>query len=269
MMSADPYLQAPTNLKTFNRYGYVWNNPLKMYDPEGYFSYSVGGPSDPPGSGSTYTYTNSDGSQSNYGCTSCGSSSPGSSSYQAPAGNVSASIPTRPNAAPIMGQPIPYSYQKVSWWEKGWRFFKDDVLKLVDGIPPGKLLIGAAAAIRNADKLSDVAKALEKGAAVGDDAIRASLRAAEQAAKVLTETGEVRYSLSVAEKYAETRPYLTPLTVTETIAGGVRVPDPQGVAGRFMYTVDTVYNNSVGKLEVLVNEISHTVEHAVFKSSKR
>jgi RHS repeat-associated protein len=35
-MSADPYVQAPTNLKTFNRYSYVWNNPLKMYDPEGF-----------------------------------------------------------------------------------------------------------------------------------------------------------------------------------------------------------------------------------------
>ncbi|MDP2370057.1 RHS repeat domain-containing protein, partial [Rhodoferax sp.] len=35
-MSADPYVQAPTNLKTFNRYSYVWNNPLKHYDPEGF-----------------------------------------------------------------------------------------------------------------------------------------------------------------------------------------------------------------------------------------
>jgi RHS repeat-associated protein len=36
MMSADPYVQAPRNLKTFNRYGYVWNNPLKLYDPDGF-----------------------------------------------------------------------------------------------------------------------------------------------------------------------------------------------------------------------------------------
>ncbi|MDP2323384.1 MAG: RHS repeat-associated core domain-containing protein, partial [Gammaproteobacteria bacterium] len=35
-MSADPYVQAPTNLKTFNRYSYVWNNPLRFYDPEGF-----------------------------------------------------------------------------------------------------------------------------------------------------------------------------------------------------------------------------------------
>ncbi len=35
-MSADPYVQAPTDLRTFNRYSYVWNNPLKGFDPTGY-----------------------------------------------------------------------------------------------------------------------------------------------------------------------------------------------------------------------------------------
>jgi RHS repeat-associated protein len=35
-MSADPFIQAPKNLKTFNRYSYVWNNPLKLYDPDGF-----------------------------------------------------------------------------------------------------------------------------------------------------------------------------------------------------------------------------------------
>jgi RHS repeat-associated protein len=35
-MSADPYVQMPSNLKTFNRYAYVWNNPLKMFDPDGF-----------------------------------------------------------------------------------------------------------------------------------------------------------------------------------------------------------------------------------------
>ena len=35
-MSANPIIQAPYNLKSFNRYSYVWNNPLKMFDPTGY-----------------------------------------------------------------------------------------------------------------------------------------------------------------------------------------------------------------------------------------
>ena len=88
------------------------------------------------------------------------------------------------------------------------------------------------------------------------------------ASKVLTESGELRLSASVADKYASARPYVTPLSVQETIVGGVRHSDPQGVAGRFMYTVDTIYNKSAGKFEVLVNEITNTVEHAVFKSNK-
>jgi hypothetical protein len=88
-----------------------------MYDPEGYFSYSVGGPNDSPGSGSTYTYTNSDGSRSNYGCSSCGSSSPGSSSYQAPAGNATPAVRTPPlvlAAAAIPGA-SPFALNWPSW----------------------------------------------------------------------------------------------------------------------------------------------------------
>jgi RHS repeat-associated protein len=39
-MSADPFIQAPFNLKSFNRYSYVWNNPLSMWDPTGYGAYA-------------------------------------------------------------------------------------------------------------------------------------------------------------------------------------------------------------------------------------
>lgn len=51
-MSADPIIQAPENLKSFNRYAYVWNNPLKGFDPTGYeaaipiFNYEIDSSSD-------------------------------------------------------------------------------------------------------------------------------------------------------------------------------------------------------------------------------
>lgn len=35
-LSADPIVQAPTNLQSHNRYSYVWNNPLAMVDPSGF-----------------------------------------------------------------------------------------------------------------------------------------------------------------------------------------------------------------------------------------
>ncbi len=35
-MSADPFVQNPYDLRSFNRYSYVYNNPLKNFDPSGY-----------------------------------------------------------------------------------------------------------------------------------------------------------------------------------------------------------------------------------------
>lgn len=55
-MSADPFIQSPFSLKSFNRYSYAWNNPSQGTDPTGYFFGSDGsehaGPSNPnPGAG--------------------------------------------------------------------------------------------------------------------------------------------------------------------------------------------------------------------------
>ena len=35
-LSADPYIQAPYNSQSYNRYSYVWNNPLSATDPSGF-----------------------------------------------------------------------------------------------------------------------------------------------------------------------------------------------------------------------------------------
>ena len=35
-LSPDPFIQAPDFTQSYNRYSYVWNNPLKYTDPSGY-----------------------------------------------------------------------------------------------------------------------------------------------------------------------------------------------------------------------------------------
>ncbi|MGR3971751.1 toxin TcdB middle/N-terminal domain-containing protein [Shewanella sp. 1180_01] len=41
-MQADPFIQAPNNLQSYNRYSYVANNPLTYTDPSGYFFKNIG-----------------------------------------------------------------------------------------------------------------------------------------------------------------------------------------------------------------------------------
>lgn len=40
-LSADPHIQAPGNLQSYNRYAYTLNNPLRYTDPSGYFFKSL------------------------------------------------------------------------------------------------------------------------------------------------------------------------------------------------------------------------------------
>ena len=37
-ISADPYIQDPSNSQSLNRYSYVWNNPINSTDPSGYWN---------------------------------------------------------------------------------------------------------------------------------------------------------------------------------------------------------------------------------------
>jgi RHS repeat-associated protein len=297
-MSADPIIQSLEDLRSFNRYSYVWNNPLRMFDPTGYWtSESQGGtgwnpyssPSSNPGGQMTghapdgSNMTGGDGySFGNYsGHGNSGSAGDGYSPTKEP---TPVAVPVNQNYT--LGMPIGFGmsfltggYSDLS--EAAWS--RKDYVGYVGFTLAGTLMLGAnVVTLGEVGPVIDISRRVVT-TTVKTVAAKGATAAETVAARVITETGELRLSRSVAEKYAATRPYVTPLTVTETIAGGVRVPDPQGVAGRFMYTVDSIYvsgvgkfvddigmvaKESVGKFEVLVNEMTYTVEHALFKSGK-
>src|SRR5689334_18144094 len=53
-MSADPFVQAPLNSQSLNRYSYVFNNPLSFADPSGFQTAADGGGSYNGGGGGTW-----------------------------------------------------------------------------------------------------------------------------------------------------------------------------------------------------------------------
>jgi hypothetical protein len=91
------------------------------------------------------------------------------------------------------------------------------------------------------------------------DAARASL-----ISRLITSEGRLITSATVARQLAGERGYIPIQAILTAIGSGVRVSDPQGVAGRFMYTVPAVYNRTEGFLEVLVNETHGVIEHVLF-----
>ena len=84
------------------------------------------------------------------------------------------------------------------------------------------------------------------------------------ASETFAASGELKLSATAANSLAN-RPEVSALAIREAVAFGEGMPDPQGVAGRFMYTINAAYKNGAGRLEVLGNETQGIVEHALYK----
>jgi RHS repeat-associated protein len=62
MISPDPLIQAPDNLQSFNRYAYVFNNPLSLTDPSEFVTQSTGTSAEAGGDSGDYSEPISSGS---------------------------------------------------------------------------------------------------------------------------------------------------------------------------------------------------------------
>jgi hypothetical protein len=81
----------------------------------------------------------------------------------------------------------------------------------------------------------------------------------------LVEGGALRTTETVARQLAGSRSFIPTQAILETVASGQRVADPQGVKGLFMYSADVVYGAGRKTLDVLVNEETGVVAHALVK----
>jgi hypothetical protein len=135
----------------------------------------------------------------------------------------------------------------------------------------GGLSLGEAATGRS----SETGERLGTGARVGAAALAAAENAplghgARVASRLIGGGGALRVSATVAPQLSGQRSYIPSLAILETVRGGTRVADPQGVAGHFIYTASvewTIGNKtSRGTLEVLVDEGRNVINHVLYRS---
>jgi RHS repeat-associated protein len=97
----------------------------------------------------------------------------------------------------------------------------------------------------------------------GELQLAARLRLVE---KLVDAEGTLRVTKTVAAQLEAERSFIPVNAILETITGGTRVADPQGVANFFMYTAEVSSNGSTGRLlEVLVDEANGIIAHVLYK----
>lgn len=85
--------------------------------------------------------------------------------------------------------------------------------------------------------------------------------------KIVRSDGTLKTSKTVADQLSGQRSYIPVNAILETIRGGTRVADPQGVPGQFMYrSAVSLGSRKPGTLEVLVHESSGTIRHVMYAS---
>lgn len=124
-ISSDPLVQAPFLTGSFNRYAYVWNNPLKYIDPTGYYSSDVEEDNweSIPDVGGYWTVGDSDNddyytSYENNNRSDNGSNNNGNNRGSTPSKSVT------PTSPPVINANQPTN--NGSWFDRYWNSYKDN-----------------------------------------------------------------------------------------------------------------------------------------------
>jgi len=85
--------------------------------------------------------------------------------------------------------------------------------------------------------------------------------------RVITSEGGINTSRTVARQLARggARQHIPTQSILDAIGSGMRIADPQGVAGQFLFRSPATINRSQGVLDVLVHEPTGQIRHVLFK----
>ena len=97
--------------------------------------------------------------------------------------------------------------------------------------------------------------------------------ARDRLAQRLDVDGALNTTPCMARQRSGTRSNIPTQSILAVIRSGRRVPDPQGVAGRYIYRSPASMTRpaggrSDGTLEVLVNEYDNVIEHVLYRSQR-
>jgi len=260
-ISADPTVPYAADIQSYNRLSYTRNNPLVSIDLNGFEDQPVESAIDRENAGDAAT--------SGCGGAGCYIGS-GTSAASRPVVSFEPSVHADSGGITYSPRPVYDVLNTAATIIVPGYGFSQDAYKSFqnNNYFLGTLQYAAAGAEIYLAGQTFGGSAAVLAAIRAENAARAAAKAV--AKRVLTKDGTLRTSVTVEKQLADSRSFIKQTDILATIENGFRIPDKQGVAGQYMYLMETSFpradgNLGYGTIEVLVNELTNTVNHVLYK----